>query len=396
MIEKLKEMVANHYTHTPEPREKSIAELLVEERASNPFKKFIYYDSDDDDEKITFVLNPHKASDVSPVEPDDSLTMGSEHLNTIPATESDEFNKASVENLVPIQSESGENSNGDSEIVSDFSIPSFTPVERSDVILDEIEACLANDSIPIMDDDSNFDPEEDIRLLEKLLNEEPSLSLPLKEFEFDQPKDIDDLVPRVSETFNMTFKNPLFDFDLELTLDNPIFDFPCDESGMEPEVQDSHDMIDSPHEKFSDELAHTISPPEIENDENGFQRNVLTEEIRDDLLPNIDSILVDLPSSRPPAKPPDVDFESGTNEEIFGGVDETYDHDDPVLDILPTQPTHDSEIDFAFIIWVFYPFFAYTIISSFHSTGSEDTVFDPGISVFYAGCPFHLLSPRTN
>jgi hypothetical protein len=281
-------------------------------------------------------------------------------------------------------------------IIPDSSHPSLTPVEGSDSIFDEIEACLANDSIPKMVDDSNFDPERDILLLEKLLNEEPSPSLPPKEVEFN-PKVIDDLVPRVSETFNMTFTNPLFDFDLELTLDNPIFDISCDESEMEPEVQDSHNMIDSLHEKFSDELTHTIYPPNIENDENDLRENVLIEEIRyDDLLPNTDSILVDLPSSRPPEKPPDVDFESGTNEEIFGVVDEIFDHDDPVLDILPTQPTLNSEIEFSFIIWVFQPFYTYPLISSFHSIGSEDTVFDPDISVYHAGCPFHLLSPRTN
>nr|GEV87136.1 nucleic acid-binding, OB-fold protein [Tanacetum cinerariifolium] len=39
-------------------------------------------------------------------EPVDSLTMGDEHLDTIPATDSDEFIKSSVENLVPIPSES--------------------------------------------------------------------------------------------------------------------------------------------------------------------------------------------------------------------------------------------------------------------------------------------------
>nr|GFC57646.1 hypothetical protein [Tanacetum cinerariifolium] len=38
--------------------------------------------------------------------PDHSLCMGDEHLNTIPTTESDEFIKFSVENLIPIPSES--------------------------------------------------------------------------------------------------------------------------------------------------------------------------------------------------------------------------------------------------------------------------------------------------
>ncbi|GKD52594.1 hypothetical protein Tco_1281570, partial [Tanacetum coccineum] len=41
-----------------------------------------------------------------PIEaPDNSLNMGDEHLDTIPATESDDVIKSSVENLVPIPSE---------------------------------------------------------------------------------------------------------------------------------------------------------------------------------------------------------------------------------------------------------------------------------------------------
>nr|GFA92573.1 hypothetical protein [Tanacetum cinerariifolium] len=38
-------------------------------------------------------------------EPDNSLSMGDEHLDTIPTTESSEFIKSSVENLIPIPSE---------------------------------------------------------------------------------------------------------------------------------------------------------------------------------------------------------------------------------------------------------------------------------------------------
>nr|GEX21626.1 hypothetical protein [Tanacetum cinerariifolium] len=54
------------------------------------------YDDDDDDYTIAIT---HK-------EPDNSLSMRDEHLNTILATESDEFIKSSVENLVPNPSES--------------------------------------------------------------------------------------------------------------------------------------------------------------------------------------------------------------------------------------------------------------------------------------------------
>nr|GFC01829.1 hypothetical protein [Tanacetum cinerariifolium] len=43
---------------------------------------------------------------LSTEEPDNSLSIGDEHLDTIPTTESDEFIKSSVENHIPIPSES--------------------------------------------------------------------------------------------------------------------------------------------------------------------------------------------------------------------------------------------------------------------------------------------------
>nr|GFA94376.1 hypothetical protein [Tanacetum cinerariifolium] len=49
-------------------------------------------------------------SAITPNEPVDSLNIGNEHLDTIPATKSDEFIKSCVKNLVPNPSESeGEN-----------------------------------------------------------------------------------------------------------------------------------------------------------------------------------------------------------------------------------------------------------------------------------------------
>nr|GEY20494.1 hypothetical protein [Tanacetum cinerariifolium] len=54
------------------------------------------YDDDDDDYTIA----------ITHTKPDNSLSMGDEHLDTIPTMESDEFIKSSVENLVPNPSES--------------------------------------------------------------------------------------------------------------------------------------------------------------------------------------------------------------------------------------------------------------------------------------------------
>ncbi|GKC94816.1 reverse transcriptase domain-containing protein [Tanacetum coccineum] len=57
------------------------------------------------------------------------------------------------------------------------SSPSFTPFEGGDFVLEEIKACLSNDSIPPGIDDAEFDSEGDICLLEKLLNDDPSSNL---------------------------------------------------------------------------------------------------------------------------------------------------------------------------------------------------------------------------
>ncbi|GJR98425.1 reverse transcriptase domain-containing protein [Tanacetum coccineum] len=59
-----------------------------------------------------------------------------------------------------------------------------------DFILEEIEACLTNDSIPPGIDDADFDPEGDLLLLEKLLNDDPSSPLPPKELHFEEIKTI--------------------------------------------------------------------------------------------------------------------------------------------------------------------------------------------------------------
>nr|GFC95398.1 hypothetical protein [Tanacetum cinerariifolium] len=77
----------------------------------------VCYDDDDDEERsdslddnIIFGLPPFSAiipnePVLSTEEPDNSLSMGDEHLDTILETESDKFIKSSVEDLIPIPSE---------------------------------------------------------------------------------------------------------------------------------------------------------------------------------------------------------------------------------------------------------------------------------------------------
>nr|GFC92384.1 hypothetical protein [Tanacetum cinerariifolium] len=89
--------------------QKKLEEKQLEEEQKDKAQNWklpVCYDDDDDEESskslkdnIISELPPCVA--VTPNEPVDSLIMGDEHLNTIPATESDEFIKSCVENLVP-------------------------------------------------------------------------------------------------------------------------------------------------------------------------------------------------------------------------------------------------------------------------------------------------------
>ncbi|GJZ12484.1 hypothetical protein Tco_0547714 [Tanacetum coccineum] len=96
-IKPYEEPLQNLQAITKEGRKKRIAEDQALEIILGRFPICLQ-----DDEDNTIAITP-----VLPIEePNNSLSMGDEHLDTIPETESDEFIKSSVENLVPIPSES--------------------------------------------------------------------------------------------------------------------------------------------------------------------------------------------------------------------------------------------------------------------------------------------------
>nr|GFB28829.1 hypothetical protein [Tanacetum cinerariifolium] len=120
---------------------------IEEEQAAKAqtWKLPVCYDDDDDEERsdslddnIISGLPPFSAITLdepvlSTKEPDNSLSMGDEHLDTLPATESDEFIKSYVKNLIPIPSES----EGIPEHVCD--VPSHDNSPPLDVSQDTIE-----------------------------------------------------------------------------------------------------------------------------------------------------------------------------------------------------------------------------------------------------------------
>nr|GFA75588.1 hypothetical protein [Tanacetum cinerariifolium] len=103
--------------------------------------------SDDDDKDYTIAV----LHSLSTKEPDNSLSLEDQYLDTIPATKSDEFVKSSVESLVPIPSESkGIPDNMCDMPFHDNSLP-------RDVLKDQFEDFSdSNDGSTSIDDDSFF------------------------------------------------------------------------------------------------------------------------------------------------------------------------------------------------------------------------------------------------
>ncbi|GJX83691.1 hypothetical protein Tco_0333172 [Tanacetum coccineum] len=218
-LQQRQEQAVNLDSYTPEPSQ---------------YQKIpIYYD-DDDDEESSIPLRDIIISELPPCiaitpvlyteEPVDSLIIEDEHLDTILETESDEFIKSSVENLVQNPSESEDFSDIESECdvpVCDnsttFSNPLFdvnddfsssddesfsdedvrkeiysNPLFDEEIISDKIDASIISsrmidslleqfsgelahiDLIPPGINEADFDPEEDIRFIERLLYDNSS------------------------------------------------------------------------------------------------------------------------------------------------------------------------------------------------------------------------------
>ncbi|GJR10848.1 hypothetical protein Tco_0793500 [Tanacetum coccineum] len=119
------------------------------------------------------------------------------------------------------------------------------------------------------------------------------------------------------------------------------------------------DRSDLNHEEFADELAHIISPPEY--DHFCFK-----------IEPELGNLTMDVVNDIFPTREPRVH----------------------VPNVLPTHPTLDtdfillSEPLFAYIVWIFLPFLTYPVAPPYLlSTRNEDTIFDPGISIYHSFMP---------
>nr|GFB69001.1 hypothetical protein [Tanacetum cinerariifolium] len=99
-----------------------------------------------------------------PKQPDNSLSMRDEHLDTIPETESDEVIKSSVENLVPISSEFEVTSDNESEcdvpVCDDFTTFSNPLFDCINDFNSSDDKSLSNEDVSMIYSNSLFDNKE--------------------------------------------------------------------------------------------------------------------------------------------------------------------------------------------------------------------------------------------
>ncbi|GJU93211.1 hypothetical protein Tco_1317967 [Tanacetum coccineum] len=155
------------------------------------------------------------------MEPSDTFLMGDKVISTTPERENDEFIKSSIDDLVPILRESEVTSVYDD---LECSMPIDPPLPCTDVLGDaivDIDLLLGEhlDTLLTEDREIDFNPSRDIEELERLLADDPVPVLRV----FDKPLGNSDSVPI---SYDVTFLNPLFDFNDDYTLcyDNPLFD----------------------------------------------------------------------------------------------------------------------------------------------------------------------------
>ncbi|GJX66456.1 hypothetical protein Tco_0300799 [Tanacetum coccineum] len=124
---------------------------------------------------------------ITPEEPVDSLIMEDEYLDTILKTESDEFIKSSVENLVPTPSESEDFSDIESEcdssheeVIHEMSFKTYSNLlfDLDEEIISSEFNSIHNEDLDSMPKDVRFDAES--YLLESLVNHDTLMASPPK------------------------------------------------------------------------------------------------------------------------------------------------------------------------------------------------------------------------
>ncbi|GKB75579.1 hypothetical protein Tco_0942474 [Tanacetum coccineum] len=389
----------------------------------------------DENNKIRdcYKLSPSAITPVLPTD-EDSLIMGDEHLSTIPETESDEVIKSSVENLVPIPSEFEVTPNNESECdvpVCDESSLTFTTF--SNPLFDSNDDFTSSDDESLSDEDV---PKENFKIYSNPLCDNEEIIFPkIDPHSFNAESNlIDSMLNRDTNKFDSLLEefsgelahiDPIppgiekADFDLEEEI-RLVENLSYDNSSPRPPEELNAEIVDTIVESLapplipvedSDSRMEEIDlfldsddsmPPSIENDDYDSEGDIrFLEELLSNNsppLPENESFSLDhfddpsLPS--PPPEPPDVEISLNFEPDapVINNFDELNEDEcfDPGGGEINVSQNVEEDDSFTFVIRTFLPFLTYPEDSPLLlSSGSEDTIFDPGISTFH----FSSLKP---
>ncbi|GJW57483.1 hypothetical protein Tco_0104214 [Tanacetum coccineum] len=324
---------------------------------------------DDDDDEYSFATQEYLmtcSTTITPEEPVDSLIIEDEHLDTIPKTESDEFIKSSVENLVQNPSESEDECECDVPDCDDsqttnfstFSNPLFDDSTSSDDESSHEEFnSIHNEDLDSTPKNDRFDTES--YLLESLLNRDtlmassPKIDSLLDEFAGELITIPPRIVNREHEEYISLMERLLYDNSSPRPPEDfhanpntiieslPTFPIPVEDSDS---LREEIDIFPGPDDSI---------PPGIESDDYDSEGDDNSTS-----LPEFESFHVDYP-------------DSGDST-----IDVVEDIPVDVPNILPTHPTLHMDFDF---------------IPSHNDLGSDldvsspsgdrNKIYDPGICI---------------
>ncbi|GJZ93157.1 hypothetical protein Tco_0665222 [Tanacetum coccineum] len=318
-----------------------------------------FYNNDDDEYTIIY-SKPKAITPNLPIEePNNSLIMGDEHLDTIP----------SVENLILSDSNDDDTLSDD----NDFEDIKYVSLEEvNDVDQEENEFDL-EDILQI----------QEVILREKLLN-------------------ISHLITNIkclndNPTLDRVLKSPSLVL-ISVTDSNSFFkksdtSFSFSDNSL-PEVETFSDHTEETRSGSTTTHANNSLPEydsflfEVEPDQGGLTSVVISDNSTNDPLlelPEFESFHFDMSFPRPHMEPPDVEISLiiETDAPVINNFDELNEDEcfDPGGGEINVSQNVKDDDSFTFVIRTFLPYRTYPVDSPLLlSTGSEDTIFDPGIS----------------
>ncbi|GJT18511.1 hypothetical protein Tco_0877217 [Tanacetum coccineum] len=359
--------------------------IAKEQAAKTRYWKIpIYYDDDDDEESsiplrdiIISGLPPCVA--ITPVlsteEPIDSLIMEDEHLDTIPATELDEVIKSNVEDLVPILSES----EGIPDKMCD--VPFHDNSSPLDISKDQFEDFSDSNDDSTSIDDNSFSI-DDIEYVEASPPDSELVSLEVVEIVIPEVGGIDtDILLTIKDDI---LREKLLNVNLLIAKIEALKDNPTLSS-------DFVTKSSSTSLNFFLEETNTFDNSLPESETFCFNLEEISSgsptSYSDLSLPDYEAFFRD-------SEPDSGDFTMDVAEVIFDNP--TREPRVHVPNVLPTHPTRHLDLNFilssdslfAYVVWIFLPFLTYPVTPPYLlSCGNEDTIFDPGISVYHSFMP---------